>query len=172
MKSLLRLSLMTGLLAACAQDPTAPPVPAMVSDHSISTAAGVLTDNQIIPIDLLVNIPCANGGLGEDVLLSGTLHVLTHVTISNAGTLTIKTHFQPQGITGLGQVTGAKYQGTGVTQDILNLSFGETYTAVNNFRMVGQGPGNNFSVHETFHYTFNANGTLTTVHGSLTTSCK
>ena len=172
MKTLLRLGLMAGLLAACANDPTAPAAPASVSDHSISTAAGVLTDNQIVPIDLLVNIPCANGGVGEDVVLSGTLHVLTHVTISNAGTLTIKTHFQPQGITGLGQVTGAKYQGTGVTQDILNLSFGETYTLVNNFRMVGQGPGNNFSIHETFHYTINANGTLTTVHDRFTADCK
>lgn len=172
MTKLFRLSLLTGVLAACAQDPTAPPVDTFATGNGPNLAALALTDNQIVPIDLLVNIPCANGGLGEDVVLSGTLHVLTHITLSNSGNLTLKTHFQPQGITGLGQSTGAKYQGTGVTQDILHLSFGETYTLVNNFRMIGQGPGNNFTLHETFHYTVNANGTLTSLHDSITADCK
>ena len=172
MKTLLRFALITGLLTACAQDPAAPTTDTAATGAGPTLAALAITDNQVIPTDLLVNSPCANGGLGEDVLLSGTLHVLTHITFSSVGTVTIKTHFQPQGISGLGQVTGAKYQATGVTQDILNLSFGETYTLVNNFRMIGQGPGNNFTVHETFHYTFNANGTLTNVHDNFTADCK
>jgi hypothetical protein len=172
MKTVLQFALITGLLAACAQDPTAPPTDTAATGTGPNLAALAITDNQIIPIDLLVNIPCANGGLGEDVLLSGSLHVITHLTFSNSGTVTIKTHFQPQGISGVGQVTGAKYQATGVTQDILNLSFGENYTLVNNFRMIGQGPGNNFTVHENFHYTINANGTLTSVHDNFTADCK
>ena len=169
MKTLLQVILVAGLLASCAQDPTAP---SNATSDRPSMAALALTDNVIIPTELLVNIPCANGGSGEDVLLSGNLHVLVHITISNAGTAIIKTHFQPQGITGLGQVTGARYQATGVTQDVLTLAFGETYTPVNNFRIIGQGPGNNFLVHETIHYTLNANGTLTVLHISLATECK
>ena len=172
MKMLLRLTVLSGLLAACAQDPAAPPVDTSATGNRPNLAASAITDNQIVPIDLLVNIPCANGGLGEDVVLSGTLHILTHITFSNSGNLTIKTHFQPQGISGVGQSTGAKYQGTGVTQDILNLSRGETYTLVNNFRMIGQGPGNNFALHETFHYTVNANGTLTSLHDGITGDCR
>jgi hypothetical protein len=172
MKPVLRFALITGLLAACAQDPTAPPTDTAAPGTGPNLAALAMTDNQIIPTDLLVDIPCANGGLGEDVLLSGALHVLTHITFSSAGNVTVKTHFQPQGISGVGQVTGAKYQATGVTQDILHLSFGETYTLVNNFRVIGQGPGNNFTVHETFHYTINPNGTLSNVHDNFTADCK
>jgi hypothetical protein len=171
MKNLSRFLAVIGLLAACAQDPTAPAAPTS-EVAGPSQAAVALTDNTIVPIDLLVNIPCANGGAGEDVLLSGTLHILTHITLSSGGTLLIKTQFQPQGISGIGTVTGAKYQGTGVTQDHLHLAFGENYTMVNNFRMIGQGPGNNFLVHETFHYTVDANGFLTTVHDNFTADCK
>lgn len=172
MKGILRFALISMLVTACGEEPTAPVTAASDNYGQPAFAALAITDNTVIPLALLVNIPCANGGAGEDVVLSGNLHVLTHITISNAGTITIKTHFQPQGITGLGQVTGDKYQGTGVTQDILNASFGETYTLVNNFRMIGEGPGNNFLVHETFHYTFNANGTLTVVLDNFSTSCK
>ena len=35
----------------------------------------------------------------------------------------------------------------------------ETY--INNFRIIGQDPDNNYLVHETFHVTVNANGELT-----------
>ena len=34
-------------------------------------------------------------------------------------------------------------------------------TFVNNFKFIGQGPDNNFTVHENTHVTFNANGDLT-----------
>lgn len=169
MKTPFRFSLGICLLAACAQDPVAPP---SAASDGPSLAAQAITDNMVIPTDLLVYVPCANGGAGENVAFSGNLHVLTHLTISNAGTATIKSHFQPQGMTGLGQVTGDEYHATGVTQDILHLAMGETYTMVNNFRIIGRGTGNNFLAHETFHYTFNANGTLTVVHDNLSTTCK
>ena len=169
MISLLRLSLLTCLLAACERDPVAP---GAATQDGPSLAAQAITDNGSIPFDLYVNISCANGGAGEDVVLSGNLHVLTHLTVSAAGTATIKTHFQPQDMTGLGPVTGDKYRATGGTQDILHLAVGETYTLVNNFRIIGQRTGNNFLVHETFHYTFNANGTLTVVHDNVSTECK
>jgi len=169
MNSLLPLSFLICLLPACDRDPVAPEA---ATQAGPSLAAEAITENTSIPFDLYVNISCANGGAGEDVVLSGNLHVLTHLTISAAGTATIKTHFQPQGLTGLGPVTGDRYRATGVTQDILHLAVGETYTMVNNFRIIGQRTGNNFLVHETFHYTFNANGTLTVVHDHYSTECK
>ena len=172
MKGILRFALIGILVTACGEEPTAPVTATSDDTGRPALAALAITDNVIVPISLLAFIPCANGGAGEFVELTGNLHILSHITISNAGTVTIKTHFQPQGITGLGEVTGDKYQGTGVTQDILHLAFGETYTLVNNFRMIGQGPGNNFLVHETFHYTFNANGTLTVVHDNFSIECK
>jgi hypothetical protein len=133
--------------------------------------ADTLTVNTFFPITLLVFVPCANGGAGEDVLLSGTLHDLFHITI-NDNSLHVKTHDQPQGISGTGLVTGDKYQATGVTQDEFNTSFGAEETFINNFRIIGQGNGNNFLVHENFHVTINANGTVTALHDNFSIDCK
>jgi len=43
---------------------------------------------------------------------------------------------------------------------------------VNNFRIIGQGPGNNFLVHETFHFTINANGNVTAFVDHFSVDCK
>jgi hypothetical protein len=136
--------------------------------------AETFTDNEIIPIVLEVFIPCAAGGAGEIVVLSGDLHVLFHGTI-NGNRFVMKAHFQPQGISGVGLTTGDKYQATGVTQEtfggsFVNGQFSDTF--VNNFRIIGQGPGNNFLIHETFHVTVNANGEVTVVHVNFTVDCK
>ena len=143
---------------------------AVVSSSSGAPASS-FTVNSVFPIDLAVFVPCANGGVGEDVLLSGNLHDLIHVTV-NDNSVHVKTHDQPQGISGTGVVTGDKYQGTGVTQDEFNTSFGMEETFINNFRIIGQGPGNNFLVHENFHITINANGTVTASHDNFTVDCK
>jgi hypothetical protein len=45
-------------------------------------------------------------------------------------------------------------------------------TFVNNFRIIGQGPGNNFLVHEVFHITFNANGSITAFVDKFSVDCR
>ena len=142
-----------------------------VVSSSNGAPASSSTVSTVFPIDLIVFVPCANGGAGEDVALSGNLHDLFHITV-NGNSLHVKTHDQPQGISGTGLVTGDKYQATGVTQDEFNTSFGMEETFINNFRIIGQGPGNNFLVHENFHITINANGTVTASHDNFTVDCK
>src|SRR6266478_5602952 len=114
--------------------------------------------NESTQITLSVFVPCAAGGAGEIVDLSGPLHVLITFTI-NGNNVSGYMHFQPQGISGAGETTGVKYQATGVTQSSFatSLQNGQAnFTFVNNFRIIGQGPGNNLLVHETAHFTFNA----------------
>lgn len=141
-----------------------------------ATAAGAeaitFTSNERVPITLFVFVPCANDGTGELVELTGTLHVLTHVTIDDRGGLHVKTHFQPQGVSGVGLTTGDKYQGTGVTQQRFNATAGITDTFVNNFRIVGQGPGNNFLVHQNVHITITPNGDVTAAVDNFRVECK
>jgi hypothetical protein len=140
-----------------------------------SAARSEVIVNDSIPLTgFTVFIPCANNGAGEDVILNGDLHVLITFTI-NGNNFSGKDHFQPQGLSGFGTVTGDKYQGTGVTQDQFKGSFqnGQSEQSfINNFRMIGQGPGNNFLVHENFHLTFNANGDVTAVHDNFSIDCK
>ena len=125
-------------------------------------------------INLNVLVPCANDGAGEVVALSGSIHTLITSTI-NDNRVSGKVHNQPQGISGTGQTTGDKYQGTGVTQShftesLVNGQANETF--VNNFRIVGQGPGNNFLLHIVAHITFNANGDVTVDHEVTGVECR
>ena len=121
---------------------------------------------------LAVFVPCANGGAGEVVVFQGNLHVLITATI-NGNNVRFKEHFQPQGLQGVGLSTGDKYNATGVTQDMEGFgTVGAEITFVNNFRMIGQGPGNNILVHENFPVTVNANGDITANHDNATTECK
>ena len=157
-----RVAVLVGLVAATAL------VGAPVAQPEVIT-------NESIPFtDFTVFIPCANSGAGEVVILNGDLHVLVALTI-NGNNFSGKDHFQPQGLSGFGTVSGDKYQGTGVTQDQFKGSFqnGQSEQSfVNNFRMIGQGPGNNFLVHENFHLTINANGDVTAVHDNFSIDCK
>ena len=105
------------------------------------------------------------------VALSGPLHTLITLTI-NGNHVSGTTHFQPQGISGVGLDTGDSYQGAGVTQDhfSFNGQFNETF--VNNFRIIGQGPNNNFTLRENFHLTINANGEVTSLHDNVSADCE
>ena len=134
--------------------------------------ATTVTDNFIEPIDLFVFVPCARGGAGEFVELTGTLHILFVTTIDDNGGVHTKFHFQPQGISGTGFITGDKYQGTGVTQGSFNGRVGFETTFVNNFKMIGQGPGNNFLIHENFHVTVDPNGEVTASVDNFSVKCK
>jgi len=128
-----------------------------------------VTTNTSIPITLFVDIPCA----GELVVLNGPLHILSSVTFDRAGGFHMLGHFQPQGISGLGQTTGAKYQATGETEFQTNAKAVPFETSfVNNFKIIGQGPGNNLLIHENMHLTVNANGTVTAVIDNTSVECR
>ena len=145
---------------------------ALFGPTSASAAAETYMDNVRVPYDFYVYVPCAAGGAGEDVYLSGTLHILFETTIDSSGGFHTKSHFQPQGISGIGLTTGDKYQATGGTQDRFNGKVGSAYTFVNNFKIIGQGAGNNFLVHENYHVTVNANGEVTAYVDNFSVECK
>jgi hypothetical protein len=140
----------------------------------IVPANAAVQANDTTEINLTIFIPCAAGGAGETVDLTGPLHTLITFTI-NGNNVSGFFHFDPQGISGTGETTGAKYQATGVTQEsfknsLQNGQANETF--VNNFRIIGQGPGNNFLVHETLHFTINADGAVTVSHDNFSADCK
>src|SRR5215470_1015490 len=141
---------------------------------AMAPADAAVEANSTAEFSLEVFVPCAAGGFGEVVDLSGRLHSLITFTI-NGNEVSGLMHFQPQGLGGTGETTGTRSRGTGVTKSsfsgsLLNGQFNTTF--VNNFRIIGQGPGNNFLVHETAHITINADGTLRVNHDNLSTECK
>ena len=140
---------------------------------TLSAQALAITTNNFVPFAQLVVVPCANGGAGDLLLLSGILHIQSHLTI-NGNRVIVKDHFQPQGATALGLVTGDIYHGVGVTQfhDTIPLVNGAaTSNVINNFRMIGPGPDNNLQVHQNVQITINANGDVTAVVNNNSVVC-
>ena len=135
--------------------------------------ATTVTTNTQVTFDAFVFVPCAQNGAGEVVHISGPLKVLFHVTLDGSGGFHFDELFNPLGITGVGLTSGDQYQATGETRFGFNdrgLPF--EFTFVNNFKIIGHGPGNNFLVHETFHITINANGTVTAFVDNFSVECK
>ena len=132
------------------------------------------SENVRIPIDMDLQIPCANGGAGENVALTGNLHVRLDYTVSG-NKAQGRFHYQPQGITGYGDVSGDEYHATGVTQGLFRTSLRDgtiTVSMINNFRIIGQGPGNNFLVHENTHLTLSREGDVVAFVDNFRTDCK
>lgn len=142
---------------------------------SVATAsAEALTEtiNIFEPVDMSFFVPCAADGTGEWVSFTGNLHVLFHTTVDENGGFHAIAHFQPQGVNGVGSITGDIYQGTGVSRETLNGLVGESFTYIDNFRLIGEGTGNNYLLHETFHITVNANGEVTADVLNYSVECK
>ena len=137
----------------------------------VALALAEVTTNEFVPMDSIVEIPCA----GDVVQLTGPLHVLMVTTIDATGGMHVKMHFQPQAVSGVSLITGDRYQATGVTQWQYYIpadQIGREFTLVNNFRIIGQGRGNNFLVHENVHATTNPDGTVTVDFDHLNIDCK
>ena len=140
----------------------------------VTAAQAEVVTNETQTIAFAAFVPCANSGAGEVIAGDLRLHTLITSTV-NGKNVSGKEHFQPQGGSLVGQVTGDTYRATGVTQDTFkgSLQNGQSrFTFVNNFRLIGPGPGNNLLVHETSHITINANGVTTVTHDSSTVDCK
>ena len=76
---------------------------ALLTFMTASANAGVV-ENLSAPFSLSVFVPCAAGGAGEIVDLSGSLHTLITFTI-NSNNFSEVLHFQPQGVSGTGETT-------------------------------------------------------------------
>ena len=125
-----------------------------------------------IPIATPLDMPCALGGSGEVVFLTGNVHAVFSVTSDLSGGLHIQTVFNHAGVSGIGLTSGAKYQATGTNrfQSSAN-GIGSEFTFTGSFLLTAPGPGNNLLIKELVHMTINANGALTADIGSLTGGC-
>ena len=132
-------------------------------------ASGEVISNVKTPMVLGVPIPCS----GDFVLLSGNLHTLVTREVDNNGGEHVTVHNQRQGFSGV-SVNGVKYQGTGGSHTHENNQSGPSFegTFVDNFRIIGQGKGNNLLMHLTIHLTVNANGDVTAEVLNFNADCK
>src|SRR2546423_232717 len=151
-RRMLMLSICIAFLATCKKN-----MNVVSSDQNkLLSKATTFTSNEKLPVDVIVFVPCANGGAGENVHLTGTIHILIHTTV-NKNNFTAKYQLQPQGLSGTGETTGDKYRGSGASQEKAEGSFNNDKsidTFLNNFKIVGH--GTNYRMHVNTHITVNA----------------
>jgi hypothetical protein len=177
MKSPFYFMILVGVLGlfvlSCDQSPNAMQVP--LSDHSGVNSlakASTFTSNVSFPIDLLFLVPCAAGGAGENVHVTGEIHDLFHTTLDGRGGFHLEFHQNAQGVRGIGLTTGDKYQVTGAAPLSFNGQVGFEQTFVSNLHFIGKGSASNFLLHQTLHITVNANGTVTAFFDNSRVECK
>lgn len=128
-------------------------------------------------ISFFTFVSCANNGNGEFVIADNVqLQIVSKLSVDANGGVHIKSHTQPHQYWDLiGEVTGDRYQATGLTGSTTNfISNGESYndTFYNNFRIIGPGTGNNYLLHVNSHVTIDANGQVNVDAINVSITCK
>jgi hypothetical protein len=147
---------------------------ALVAGLGAFRAGAEVVTNEKVPVEIVQDVPCANGGAGETVTLTGTLHVVLKSQV-NDNVARGSYHYQPQHVTGYGSVSGDRYEANGVSQGSFrtNAKNGEAViSSINNFRIIGQGPGNDFVVHENVRIALHADGTFDVLVAHVGADCK
>jgi hypothetical protein len=136
--------------------------------------ATTVTSNETVPVNQLAINTCTEPD--EFVLLTGELHLLSHITEDANGGLHVQTHFQPKGggLSGTAEGSGTQYKAVGVTREGFYIAPGEESretTFVSRFQLISNGPSDNFLVEFTTHVTVNANGEVTAVVDDAEIKC-
>ena len=127
----------------------------------------------IIPLSGTRFIPCINGGVGEDVDVSGTAKLELVEFLDGNGGFHGRVSFQTLEYESVGQITGDVYQGVGGKERqtlYINPSgypYTTNFTANYNFH----GPNNNYREHVNAAFVVNANGEITADFFTVSIDC-
>lgn len=122
-----------------------------------------LTESAWHPVDAAVFVDCANGGAGEEVRVTGTLHIVIHANDEpGVGTLLFVTEVNSQ-LRGVGLTTGDIFVGGTASGHFVSRTVGpgQDFSNSSLSRLIGQGTAPNLLFHEIDHVTVNANGVIT-----------
>ena len=138
----------------------------------ISSAGNAGVTQVAMPVDTFLPVPCAVGGAGEMVHLTGAAHMVLAVTYDANGGLHIATHVNTVGLSGVGVTTGNVYHSVQADSFMSNSGgAGNEFTFINNFLMTAPGAGNNVRVHELIHGYIDTNGNVVAVIDNFTSDC-
>lgn len=131
--------------------------------------AGTTVYNVTIPYDgFTIGDPCN----GDDVVFQGDVHAV--IRIDDQTQVPVAQHLNGQDLTAVDAVTGAVYRVVMTENTMENLSFSGAsgFTGTVAYQLIGPGDLANFDVHDTTHFTTNANGQPTAYHNAGTLECR
>jgi hypothetical protein len=130
-------------------------------------------DQTPLPVGFATWVPCAAGGAGEMVVLSGTLHVTAQTVQRSADEWVTTSHVNPHGVVGIGEVTGDVYRGTGHTgATTVSTAAGQRITQTNSFRLIASGPGNDLLAQANLHLTVREDGSVVGEVDHVSLACR
>ncbi len=98
----------------------------------------------------------------QPVVVSGTMHMVTHYTMDASGGTHIEIHTNYQDVSGTsGTIT---YRAVSSNHHSFNSNGAQTeFTVIDDVRLISRGPTDNLTIRATMHITINANGEVTAV---------
>jgi hypothetical protein len=148
--------------------PSATPAVENLAAPDAVVTAGVVS-NTIVPIP--PNTVLFDSCTGEGVHVTGTIHVVTVSTTDASGGTHTQRHFNVQGVTGVGVVSGTQYRGIHTETHDANSSggAGSEFTTRIDIKLVAEGSASNLTIRDALvHVTVNANGVETASIDNLT----
>jgi len=124
--------------------------------------------NIVMPFPSPTRNPCN----GELVNVSGDIHLTTGVSTDGSGGFHFRSHINNQDVSGIGELTGSRYQIPTTSNVSVYLGSARTMTLTVNGRFVAQGSTPNFNVHQMFDLTIDANGVTAVSNSDFQTDCK
>lgn len=166
--SVLALTLLFSCSKNCAETPAREA--AVASSQSSPAQTGNIIET--LPYGSTLFIPCANGGAGEDVELTGSIKIIREETYTNER-FTVTYHVIPQGITGVGLSTGTNFTAIGASEAAITgtIEYGGEYSATYFQQMRFTGGGISFVVKSKFHVTVTSDGEISTRIDEETVEC-
>jgi len=139
-----------------------------------SAQAETVVTNTSFPLSASAFVPCALGGQGEEVLVSGTAHIVVVTTTDAQGQPHVIATGNYQGLQGTGLTSGDRYIGVAAENQISNFEPLAPWvvTMTQTVQFIGQGPDNNFMVKFLHHLTVDATGTVTVSKAELQIECR
>jgi hypothetical protein len=151
----------------------------VLSTSRLFAGATAVTTVTVIPADAVLEaFACTNDHIppeGEPIALSGNVRITFHVTSNPAGGVEMSFEGNPQGVSGVGTITGTSYRLASAVNRF------NTHTTADgafqgswfmSFTLIGQGSVSDLFYRSLLHYTVNPNGTVTGYVSDESISCK
>lgn len=164
---------LASLLFSCtknATDATALTAETVTSTDGSPSSANENTIHSV-PFETTVYVPCANGGAGEYVELSGFINFIYQIQWNNNG-FTMIYHDNVQRLTGVGASSGETFVATGGTNGTVMGSWvSDQWVGTTTSKVKVVGSNTNFTVTYKDRITITRDGTVSVENTEITVSC-
>ncbi len=168
------------ILSSCSLDKTSPVNPSQAGQAQQSATAAASANGMThtdAPFTGSFYVPCANGGAGEIVDVSGIISIDQQLLDQKDGCQKFNFHVSLKQATGTGETSGTTYtvQYRENAQEFIEWVCSDacpsTVKATLNFGLRGKGAAENYTIHENLRYLINCDWSITVLVDNFNVTC-